>query len=177
MVPVSVSVSAVPIPTLLTLSHVLPYHSRQKQYVALPDYSIVSPFFLAPEFLGAIRSVNPPSRWKILVIDEHSQELLNFVLKKFDILEENVTRELALFSPMPNSPVGYVKPSHRIHNRSPRGAAGTRRSVHAHAHLGQRRPHHPRFFRWTTAVRWRAPLLHRWSVHSSTLLSSNPSLI
>ena len=93
-VSVSVSVSAVPIPTLLTPSHVLPHHSRQKQYVALPDYSIVSPFFLAPEFLEAIRSVNPPSRWKILVIDEHSQELLNFVLKKFDILEENVTREL-----------------------------------------------------------------------------------
>jgi syntaxin-binding protein 1 len=44
--------------------------------------------------LEAIRSVNPPSRWKILVIDEHSQELLNSVLKKFDILEENVTREL-----------------------------------------------------------------------------------
>lgn len=88
--------AAVPIPTLLTPSHVLPHHSRQKQYVALPDYSIVSPFFLAPEFLEAIRSVNPPSRWKILVIDEHSQELLNFVLKKFDILEENVTRELDL---------------------------------------------------------------------------------
>jgi syntaxin-binding protein 1 len=53
--------------------------------------------------LGAIRSVNPPSRWKILVIDEHSQELLNAVLKKFDILEENVTRELGTHpSPMPD---------------------------------------------------------------------------
>ncbi|KAH9172950.1 Sec1-like protein [Lactarius sanguifluus] len=30
------------------------------------------------KFLNAIRSVNPPSRWKILVIDEHSQQLLNF---------------------------------------------------------------------------------------------------
>jgi syntaxin-binding protein 1 len=47
-----------------------------------------------PEFLNAIRSVNPPSRWKILVIDEHSQQLLNSVLKQFDILEENVTRAL-----------------------------------------------------------------------------------
>ena len=46
------------------------------------------------EFLDAIRSVNPPSRWKILVIDEHSQQLLNSVLKQFDILEENVTRAL-----------------------------------------------------------------------------------
>jgi syntaxin-binding protein 1 len=44
------------------------------------------------EFLDAIRSVNPPSRWKILVVDEHSQQLLNSVLKQFDILEENVTR-------------------------------------------------------------------------------------
>ncbi|KAI9464431.1 Sec1-like protein [Lactarius psammicola] len=43
------------------------------------------------KFLNAIRSVNPPSRWKILVIDEHSQQLLNSVLKQFDILEENVT--------------------------------------------------------------------------------------
>jgi hypothetical protein len=44
------------------------------------------------EFLDAIRSVNPPSRWKILVVDEHSQQLLNSVLKQFDILQENVTR-------------------------------------------------------------------------------------
>ncbi|KAI0272325.1 Sec1-like protein [Gloeopeniophorella convolvens] len=43
------------------------------------------------KFLDAIRSVNPPSRWKILVVDEHSQQLLNSVLKQFDILEENVT--------------------------------------------------------------------------------------
>ncbi|KAF7795046.1 hypothetical protein EIP86_006190 [Pleurotus ostreatoroseus] len=45
----------------------------------------------APEFLEAIRSVNPPGRWKILVVDEHSQQLLGSVLKQFDILEENVT--------------------------------------------------------------------------------------
>jgi syntaxin-binding protein 1 len=51
---------------------------------------------LSVEFLDAIRSVNPPSRWKILVIDEHSQRLLNSVLKQFDILEENVTRALSL---------------------------------------------------------------------------------
>ena len=47
-----------------------------------------------PEFLDAIRSVNPPGKWKILVVDEHSQQLLGSVLKQFDILEENVTREL-----------------------------------------------------------------------------------
>ncbi|VDB99862.1 unnamed protein product [Peniophora sp. CBMAI 1063] len=43
------------------------------------------------KFLNAIRSVNPPQKWKILVVDEHSQALLNHVLKQFDILEENVT--------------------------------------------------------------------------------------
>ncbi|RDX40542.1 Sec1-like protein [Lentinus brumalis] len=43
------------------------------------------------KFLEAIRSVQPPGRWKILVVDEHSQRLLNSVLKQFDILEENVT--------------------------------------------------------------------------------------
>ncbi|KAF6761496.1 ras opposite [Ephemerocybe angulata] len=43
------------------------------------------------KFLEAIRSVQPQGRWKILVVDEHSQKLLNSVLKRFDILEENVT--------------------------------------------------------------------------------------
>ncbi|GJJ13940.1 hypothetical protein Clacol_008197 [Clathrus columnatus] len=42
-------------------------------------------------FLDAIRSVNPPGRWKILVVDEHAQKLLGCTLKQFDILEENVT--------------------------------------------------------------------------------------
>jgi len=46
------------------------------------------------EFLQAIRSVNPAGRWKVLVVDEHAQKLLNSVLKQFDILEENVTCEL-----------------------------------------------------------------------------------
>ncbi|KAJ8456753.1 hypothetical protein ONZ51_g11942 [Trametes cubensis] len=46
---------------------------------------------LKAKFLEAIRSVNPPGRWKILVVDEHSQRLLGSVLKQFDILEENVT--------------------------------------------------------------------------------------
>ncbi|KAJ3787586.1 Sec1-like snare protein [Lentinula aff. detonsa] len=44
------------------------------------------------KFLEAIRSVNPPGRWKILVVDEHSQKIMGSVLKQFDILEENVTQ-------------------------------------------------------------------------------------
>ncbi|RDB23678.1 Protein transport protein sec1 [Hypsizygus marmoreus] len=43
------------------------------------------------KFLEAIRSVNPPGKWKILVVDDFSQKLLGSVLKQFDILEENVT--------------------------------------------------------------------------------------
>ncbi|KAG6902573.1 hypothetical protein C0995_014579 [Termitomyces sp. Mi166 len=43
------------------------------------------------KFLEVLRSVNPPGKWKILVVDEHSQRLLGSVLKQFDVLEENVT--------------------------------------------------------------------------------------
>lgn len=43
------------------------------------------------KFLEAIQSVNPPGKWKILVVDDFSQKLLGSVLKQFDILEENVT--------------------------------------------------------------------------------------
>ncbi|KAF8519040.1 Sec1-like protein [Hysterangium stoloniferum] len=42
-------------------------------------------------FLDAIRSVNPPGRWKVLVVDDHAQKLLGSTLKQYDILEENVT--------------------------------------------------------------------------------------
>jgi hypothetical protein len=45
----------------------------------------------SPEFLEALRSVNPPSGWKILVVDEYSQKLLSAVLKQFDVLAERVT--------------------------------------------------------------------------------------
>jgi hypothetical protein len=67
-------------------------HVRNSKPVLYSSFFLV--LFTHPilEFLNAIRSVNPPSRWKILVIDEHSQQLLNSVLKQFDILEENVTR-------------------------------------------------------------------------------------
>ncbi|KAF9480487.1 Sec1-like snare protein [Pholiota conissans] len=43
------------------------------------------------KFLEALRSVRPPSGWKILVVDAHSQALLGAVLKQFDILAEHVT--------------------------------------------------------------------------------------
>ncbi|KAF9647199.1 Sec1-like snare protein [Thelephora ganbajun] len=43
------------------------------------------------KYLEAIRSVETPQRWKVLVVDEHSQRLINTVLKQYDILEENIT--------------------------------------------------------------------------------------
>ncbi|PAV20211.1 Sec1-like snare [Pyrrhoderma noxium] len=45
------------------------------------------------KFLEAIRSVKPepPMRWKALVVDEHSQRILYNVLKRNDILEENIS--------------------------------------------------------------------------------------
>jgi len=49
-------------------------------------------FFLIG-FLDAIRSVNK-GQWKILVVDDHSQRLIGATLKTYDILEENVTRQL-----------------------------------------------------------------------------------
>ncbi|KAG8998952.1 vacuolar sorting protein VPS33/slp1 [Tulasnella sp. JGI-2019a] len=42
-------------------------------------------------FLETIRSVQPPGKWKVVVIDEHAQKLLGAVLKQYDVLEENVT--------------------------------------------------------------------------------------
>jgi hypothetical protein len=73
-----------------------PPSSPSSEIVRLAFLNLFLPLILRVEFLDAIRSVNPPSRWKILVIDEHSQQLLNSVLKHFDILEENVTRAPSL---------------------------------------------------------------------------------
>ncbi|CAO1624396.1 unnamed protein product [Parajaminaea phylloscopi] len=42
-------------------------------------------------YLSSIRSVQPPSRWKVLVVDSFTQALLNSVLKLNDILQQNVS--------------------------------------------------------------------------------------
>ena len=42
-------------------------------------------------YLNAIRSVQPPSKWKILVVDSYTKTLLNSVLKMYDILQQNVS--------------------------------------------------------------------------------------
>lgn len=62
-------------------------------------------------FLDTVKSVNPPGRWKILVVDEHSQRLLSSVLRTFDILEENVTQIELLNQnrpPQPNLEAIYI---------------------------------------------------------------------
>jgi hypothetical protein len=79
-----------PLPRMSSLISVVRNSASTHSFNSWDPHTLPPP----TEFLDAIRSVNPPSRWKILVIDEHSQQLLNSVLKQFDILEENVTRAL-----------------------------------------------------------------------------------
>ncbi|ORE20595.1 hypothetical protein BCV71DRAFT_175395 [Rhizopus microsporus] len=40
--------------------------------------------------MDSIRSVQPPSKWKIIVVDSKSTHILNAACKMYDILEENV---------------------------------------------------------------------------------------
>ncbi|PWY97033.1 Sec1-like protein [Testicularia cyperi] len=47
---------------------------------------------LRDRYLNTIRSVQPPSRWKVLVIDSFTKELLQSVFKMYDILQENVAQ-------------------------------------------------------------------------------------
>ncbi|CCF48952.1 hypothetical protein NDA11_005713 [Ustilago hordei] len=56
----------------------------------MPPKSLVTT--LRERYLTTIRSVQPPSRWKVLVIDSFTKELLNSVLKMYDILQENVAQ-------------------------------------------------------------------------------------
>jgi hypothetical protein len=41
--------------------------------------------------LDAIRSVQPPGGWKVVVVDEASLKIIESACKMFDILEEKVT--------------------------------------------------------------------------------------
>ena len=60
--------------------------------------SLVS--LLRTRYLECVQSVQPASRWKILVLDPHTQAHIGSVLKMYDILEQGVQRMpifLALF--------------------------------------------------------------------------------
>jgi syntaxin-binding protein 1 len=41
--------------------------------------------------MDTIRAIQPPEKWKLMVIDSQSIKLLNAVCNKYDILEENVS--------------------------------------------------------------------------------------
>lgn len=41
--------------------------------------------------MESIRSVQPPGKWKIIVVDSKSSLILNAACKMYDILEENVS--------------------------------------------------------------------------------------
>ncbi|CBQ68587.1 related to syntaxin binding protein 1 [Sporisorium reilianum SRZ2] len=56
----------------------------------MPPKSLVTT--LRDRYLSTIRSVQPPARWKVLVVDSFTKELLNSVLKMYDILQENVAQ-------------------------------------------------------------------------------------
>jgi syntaxin-binding protein 1 len=40
---------------------------------------------------GALTSLTTPAQWKILIVDEDSQKLINNVVKEDDILNLNIT--------------------------------------------------------------------------------------
>ncbi|KAI8582924.1 hypothetical protein K450DRAFT_225491 [Umbelopsis ramanniana AG] len=46
---------------------------------------------LRKRLMDTIRAIQPPEKWKLMVIDSQSIKLLNAVCNKYDILEENVT--------------------------------------------------------------------------------------
>jgi syntaxin-binding protein 1 len=41
--------------------------------------------------MDSIRSIEPPGKWKIIVVDSKSTLILNASCKMYDILEENVS--------------------------------------------------------------------------------------
>ncbi|KAI9476316.1 MAG: hypothetical protein EXX96DRAFT_295434 [Benjaminiella poitrasii] len=42
--------------------------------------------------MDTIKSIQPPGKWKIIVVDSKSTQILNAACKMFDILEENVSK-------------------------------------------------------------------------------------
>lgn len=42
--------------------------------------------------MDTIRAIQPPEKWKLMVIDSQSIKILTAVCNKYDILEENVSK-------------------------------------------------------------------------------------
>lgn len=49
--------------------------------------------------MDSIKAVQPPGKWKIVIVDSKSTRILNAACKMYDILEENVSQgqNLSLF--------------------------------------------------------------------------------
>jgi hypothetical protein len=44
--------------------------------------------------MDTIRAIQPPEKWKLMVIDSQSIKILTAVCNKYDILEENVSKTM-----------------------------------------------------------------------------------
>ncbi|BFZ59705.1 syntaxin binding protein 1 [Saitoella coloradoensis] len=53
------------------------------------DLNLIS--IVKKRFIDAIRDVQPPNKWKVLIVDAPTVALINNVTKLYDLLEENVT--------------------------------------------------------------------------------------
>lgn len=58
---------------------------------------VIANCVLKPEqfsgLMDSIKSIQPPGKWKIIVVDSKSIQILNAACKMYDILEENVKRK------------------------------------------------------------------------------------
>ncbi|KAI8338122.1 hypothetical protein BC941DRAFT_352196 [Chlamydoabsidia padenii] len=58
--------------------------------------------------MDAIKAIQPPGKWKIVVVDSKSIGILNASCKMYDILEENVS--IFLYIPFSDSPTEHLSP-------------------------------------------------------------------
>lgn len=80
-----------------TLSTLLPRALRADPHFRLPP-----PSSQLAGYLDTLRAV--PSRWKILIVDQFTQQMLQSVLSTYDVLEEGIQRAFASPLPAPSSP-------------------------------------------------------------------------
>lgn len=115
-------------------------------------------------YLDTIRAV--PARWKVLIVDQYTQHMLQSVLSTYDVLEEGIQRQSA----SPRGPAhvlshparmrgeaGRVRAAWpgatltrdsacpparrgRLDHLPPPASTPTRRRLPSHAHLAERRP-------------------------------------
>lgn len=51
--------------------------------------------------MDSIKAVQPPGKWKIVIVDSKSTRILNAACKMYDILEENVSRNKLIIATLP----------------------------------------------------------------------------